>query len=291
MLDQRHKILLVPVQLSQFVYDNNLNKSFAIYLYLKLFAGDKISADDELFDKLKTELKMRDPKNRTFRKHFKKLLDENWIGFNPTSGIYHIRSFDYVRAINGFKKRRATKLFLQDLKQIQIYLVGVIINAEIYAQKYYWERVKRKPRTVTKQRGVTNQSRASFHPSKPKYYGICNRSIAKLLNCKYTRACTLKNAVAKAGYLTVRHRYKDFIKLRAADFYLRPMVSQTDPAIAKRLKFWRKWEDGVKYIQVVQQLHDEIIPQMQFKRVTAFAALKVPFGIIKGHFPLHAKAA
>ena len=260
-----------------------------IYI-LKLFAGDKLSADDKIFDKLRIELKMKDPKKRTFRKHFQKLLDDNWIGYNPKSRIYHIRSFDYIRAINGFKKRRATMLVLQDLKQIQIYLAAVIINTEIYSQKYFWERVKRRSWTATK-RGVAKQSRASFHPSKPKYFGISNRKLAKNLNCKYTRACQLKNAAAKAGYLTTRHRYEDIFVLEKADYNLRPMLAQKDPAYARRLRFWRQIIKGRKIVKVVRQLHDEIIPHMVYKKVTAFVSLRVPFEIIKGYFPKYKKAA
>lgn len=293
MLQKRHNILLVPVQISQFVYDNELTKPFSIYLYLKLLAGDKVAASDEVFNSLRTDLKMADPKNRTFRKHLQKLLDLNWIGYNAKSGIYHIRSFDHIRAVNGFKKCRATKLFLRDIKQIQIYLVGVIICSEIHGQKYYWEIVKRRSGTATKKRDVAKQSKASFHSSKPPYYGICNRKIARLLGCKYTRACTLKNAAAAAGYLTIRHRYLDVKELDKADYLLRPTLAEQNPQLARRLKFWRQIKNGNKIVKVVQQLHDEIIPHLEYKRVAGFAALKVPFAIIKGHLTKdsHAKAA
>src|ERR1043166_656696 len=101
MLSERQKILLVPVQVSEFVYDNGLTKPFSIFLYLKLFAGDKVSATDEVFAMLRQDLKMTDPKGRTFNKHFQQLLELNWIGYNAKSGVYHIRSFDYIRAVNG----------------------------------------------------------------------------------------------------------------------------------------------------------------------------------------------
>jgi hypothetical protein len=285
MLSQRHNILLVPSQISAFVYDNKLVKSFSIFLYLKMFAGDKVSATDEIFAKLRGDLKMIDPKGRTFQKHFQPLLDHNWIGYNSKSGVYHIRSFDYIRAVNGFKKRSATKLFLKDLLQLQVYLVGVLVCNEVYKQQFYWEKVKGKSRAATRKRDVANQSKAPRHSSQPAYYGICNDRIAHLLGCKYTRACVLKQAAADAGYLTNRHRYADIQELEKADYAFRPMFADGKPAVGKKLRFWRQIKDGKKIVKVVQQLHDEIIPHMQFKRTAKFSALKVPFSIIKGFLP------
>jgi hypothetical protein len=264
------------------VYLNGLHKSFAIFLYLKLLAGDKVSDKAPLWDSLHRDLKMNDPKGRTFRKHFQELLDRNWVGYNPLTGIYHIRSFDYLRAHYGFKKRSATELTLHDIKQIQVYLVGVLISAEINAHKYYWEKVKRKPRAATKKRGVANQSTASLSSqSRPPYYGLSNRRIAHHLGCKPTRACVLKKAAAQAGYLTIRHRYKDFKDLAQADYALRPALAQSKPAEAKRLRFWSPTVDGSRGIKVVLQQHDEIIPHLRSRRIRSFSALRVPFGVLK----------
>jgi hypothetical protein len=293
MLSERQKILLIPVEVTEFIYENGLIKPFSIFLYLKLFAGNKVSATDEVFAKLRQDLKMSDPKGRTFNKHFQQLLELNWIGYNAESGIYHIRSFAYIRAINGFKKRRATKLFLKDILQLQVYLVGVLLCTQVYAQKYYWEIAKGRSGTATNKRDVAKQSRASRRSSKPPYYGICNKRIAKLLCCKYTRACNLKKAAAKAGYITLRKHYADLKELDKADYNMRPIIAERRPELAKRMRFWRQIKNGNKMVKVVQQLHDEIIPNIEFKKIASFASLKVPFGIIKSFLPnqSHAKAA
>lgn len=283
MFSAGHNTLSVPVQISEFVFDNDLVKPFSIFLYLKLMAGDKVHDDDEVISQLKMDLKMSDPKNRTYRKHFQPLLDLNWIGYNQKSGIYHIRSFDYIRATNQFKQRRATMLCLKDIKQMQSYLVGVKINNIICNQIYHWEKLKRKRRTVT-QRDVTNQSKSSFHSSQPAYYGICNRKLAELLNCKYTRASTLKKEAAENGYIEVGHRYLDIAVLDKSDYQLRARLAQSDPAVAKRCKFWRKKVNGKYVIKLVQQLHDEITPLMTYKKIISFSNLKVPFVYKKGAF-------
>lgn len=283
MLSKRHNILIVPFQISEFVYQNRLTKPFSIFLYLKLFAGDKVSASDEVFDKLRTALNMADCKNRTFRKHLQKLLDLNWIGFNPKSGIYHIRSFDHIRAVNDFKSRRGTKVFLKDILQMQIYLVGVLICNKINDQIYHWEKIKRRPRTAAVNRDAANQSKAFVHPTQPKYFGLSNLKLAALLGCSYTRACVLKMEAAAAGYLNSSHRYLDIVILTEADYNLRPSLSTYNPAFAKRLKFWPQiTKDGKRIVKVVQQLHDQIVPLIEYKRLPAFSSLQVPFGIIRG---------
>jgi hypothetical protein len=290
MLSKRHQVFLLPVQISEYVLDHDLVRPFQIFLYLKMFAGDKIADTDPVFEKLRNDLRMTDPKNRTFKNHFKKLLELNWIGFNKKSGIYHMRSFDYIRAINGFKGRRATKLFYKDISQLQVYISAIMICKEIYAQKFYWERVKRRARTATIKRDVAMQAASSFLPSQPPYYGICNKTIARLLGCKYTNACNLKQAAANARYITTRHRYKDVAELLKLDYSLRANYALSKPLQAKKLRFWRQLKNGQKIVKVVLQLHDEIIPNMEFKRVSSFSALNVPFAVVKKFLPQNSSA-
>jgi hypothetical protein len=290
MLTQKNKSLLVPVEISIFIYDNKLIKPFAIFLYLKLFAADKVHAYDEVFTRVRKDLKMSDGQNRTFRKHFKKLLDLNWVGYNPKANIYHIRSFDFIRAKNVFNGRRATELILDDVLQLQVYLAGVIICLSILKQIYFWRVVKGRLGTAAK-KGAANQSRASRHPHAPSYFGVSNYTIARRLGCKSTRACQLKQAAAIAGYITRRHRYEDVKELDKADYLLRHMHAETKPGEAKRIRFWRPFDKKHQKIKVVMQLHDEIIPHIKFKIVKGFAELKVPSGLLKRHLASHNRAS
>jgi hypothetical protein len=265
MIQPLNQKLLVPIELLEFVYENKLFKSLTIFLLLKIYIGDKVCSNSEVFPFIKENFKMKDSKDRTFNKHFQRLLEMNWIGYNKKNKIYHIRSFKFLKELYQFRKKRSSEVYLKDIKQIQIYIVGVILCKAIYDQKYYWEKVKRL-RSATNYKGVANQAKTFCLPLKPNYYGLSNTKIAALLNCNYTRASVLKNAAFKLGYIHLFHHYEDVIELDKPDYYIRPKISLSQPQLAKRLRFWSKIRNGKRVVLIVRQLHDEILPNIPFKR-------------------------
>lgn len=98
--------------------------------------------------------------NRTYNKHFNKLIELNWINLNERSGIYHIRGFDRLRIEYNIRSKQATTLFYKHLKILDVFLVGVLLCAEVNKQKYFWEVVvRRKLRPVANKRDATNPAR------------------------------------------------------------------------------------------------------------------------------------
>ena len=268
MLPKNPGYLTVPVEIIELANNKGYLKPLAIYLYLKLFVGDKVSHQNKIFDQLCIDLKMTD--SRTFNKHISVLLSLNWIGYNKTSKIYHIRAFNYLRTVHELKSCQACITKLDDILQIQLYAIGVIINYAIRKQIYFQKRAKGILRTATKKGPVAKQSKVPRRSSILPYCGLSNRGLAKILRCKQTRACNLKNEAAKAGYLKNKHRYQDITILTKPDYLLRPTIFQGNQALANRVRFFSKKKGGDRRIIVVQQLRDEIIPLMAFKNVSGF---------------------
>lgn len=203
------------------------------------------------------------------------MLAENWIGFNPVSGYYFIRSFGYIRGKCHFTSRQATKFRIEDFKYLQVYLFAVCLCAIIRRQHYFWEVKRRKHRAVTSKADVTNHSRVfSKTPSRPPYYGLCNRMIAKHFGYSKTRACELKLAAAKLGYLNLVQHDQEIMVIGKRNYRLRSELEAQYPDLKGKIRFEiilverfkRKW----KMIRVSRQLHDEIIPQIEFKSVVKF---------------------
>lgn len=276
-LVQKYKSFLLPVRIAEFVYAGDFVKSFAIYLYLQLFAGSEVSENDEIFKRLCQDLKMNDPKGRTFGKHFKVLLDLKWIKHNQKLGIYQIRSFHHIRNHN-FEGEWATTLILKDIKHLQTYLVGVILCNDIRNQKCYCKRGKGKSGTEAKYRAAANQSGSFRSFYRPLYYGKSNDSISHLLGCSYTRACQLKLAAAEAGYIKNIPHFKVIRRWENGFYQSRAEIKDRDPELAKRLKFRKRAINGRLVTELVQQLPNEIVPLMQFKRISRFSELRIPFG-------------
>jgi hypothetical protein len=245
---------------------------------MKMFSDGKLREDSPVFEQMRNQLRLKD--KRTFDKHIGILIQLGWVGYNSRTGIYFIRSFDYVRLIYNFRKRTATTLYLKDIWHIQQYLVGVILSAEMRGQKYYWESVyRRKPRTATKKGDVAKHSKV--YSEVPNYYGLSVKAIAELLGCRTTRASVLKQQAAKAGYIKMKHHFAEYATLTEADFHFRPNLNDRFPALAGKFRIKKVKHNGTTSYKVLVQLHDEIIPNLAFKTVSKFNNLQVAPAIVR----------
>jgi hypothetical protein len=235
----------MPVQLTSYLFEKKLCKAFAVYVKLKQH-NDKIHAC-ELPHILTID-------KRTWQKHLKTLLALNWIGFNPKSNIYHVRGIDVIRNIHSFDSRRAYVMGSQDHHKLQIFLAAVLICNAAKDQQYF---KKIRPGAVVKKSGAANQSPVFD------YIALGNYKIAKILKCKQTRACVLKNKARKAGYLFTKKKLKE---IKNADANYRKVLSQARPIEAMRLRLIQG--------KVFRQLPDEIIPNLQFKKLAKLSIQK-----------------
>lgn len=280
--------LQIPVEISQYVFANDLVRSFGIYLYLKMHSSGKVHQHSQVFQNMRRELGMKD--QRTFDKHMGVLLGENWIGFNAVSGYYFVRGFGYIRGKYHFTTRQATKFRIEDFKYLQVYLFAVCLCAIVRRQHYFWEVKRRKRRAVTKQTDVTNHSRVfSKNSPKPPYYGLSNRMIAKHFGYSKTRACELKMSATRLGYLALIQHDEEIMVIGKRNYRLRADLESLYPDLKGKIRFEiiiverfkRKW----KMIRVFRQLHDEIIPKIQFKSVAKFNNLQLSV-FVKREFKL-----
>jgi hypothetical protein len=285
----RHAYVNVPVELSRYVLTQGLEKAFALYLFLKLFSDGKIHQQSSVFDELRRLLKMKD--NRTFKNQIEKLKDLGWIGFNPASGYYFIRSFDHLRFKLAINNRQGTKLYPDDLKNIKAYLTGVVITAEIHGQKHAIESLQKKlAKTEVKQRDASKQSgKGQFIPQ---YFGLCNQSIADLLLCSKTRACQLKQAAELCGYINTTHQFKHFATLSKADYHLRNVINDMGPALRGRLRFMPGCDKNrAPVVHVFEQLYDEINPLLKITTLPKFGNLRISSGVRKKGSNVHSEIA
>ncbi len=224
----------IPVQLSEFVIHNRLTNTFKVYLHLKAI-NDKIN---------RVDLPITGTK-KTFLKHLKKLLKLNWIGYNENARVYHVRGFDAVRKLEGFKKRRAVKFGFTDTGNLQTFLAASVICSAIQDQNYYKRKIAG---AAAKKKGVARQ-----RPLFP-YNALSNYKIAKLLGCKQTRATVIKNRAIKLNYLRTIKHYRH----QSDDSNYRKFLYDQKPHEAARMRLIQG--------KVFRQLPDEIIPKMIFKR-------------------------
>lgn len=263
----------IPVGIIDFVLKNKMAKAFQLFIYLKCYSGGKVHEHSSLFYSLPGALEIKD--QRTIRDYLAKLQSFNWIGYNEKSGYYFIRGFDAIRKKHNIKSRKAAIFDYRDIAHLATgFLPGAAICSNIKAQQFFWQVSKRRQaKFATKILGVANQNFPASGTA-PKYYGLSNKRIAELLHCRQTRACELKQQAELAGYLTSKTKFEDITVLPKPDYHIREVFRAHHPELGKRVRFKTKMAKGKKVVAVVRQLHNEIIPNIQFKNVKRFSKIR-----------------
>jgi hypothetical protein len=266
--------ICIPVELIRYVIREKLGKAFALFIYLKCHSSGKVHEDSPLFLSAPTMLGIKD--QRTFHSYLSKLQGLNWVGYNVRSRYYFIRGFDFIRKSLHLKSRKAA---IFDHREIDLFangfLQGVLICERIKAQQYYWEVSPRKQaKFATKTLGVANQNFTASDASRPPYYGLSNKAIAELLNCKMTRACELKQQAESGGYLRTKKHFEVIARLPKPDFMIKKTIAANHPELGKRVRFRARRIRKQTVIEVLRQLHDEILPQIGFKNIKRFIKIK-----------------
>lgn len=296
----------IPTQLADYVIQNDLVKSFQIYMYFKCCSNGCVNNKSEVFSNVKQALKIST--NRTFKKHFEKLIELNWVGYNPNSKNYFIRSIDTIRIQHNFTKRQSATFNYKDINTFREFLCAVLVSANIKGQKFYFEvGQKRKTETAGKTLVTALQVKSSFSSASqnwvprrlindkasiksktvdveiPDYYGMSLLTIAEKIGRSKTTACDLKQSMSKAGYIKIVPHIQVIDTLQNRDFTYRNKFYSAYPELIGRLSF-RKRKIKTKseaeesenkkektVIDVVLILHDEIIPTISFKKVSKFS--------------------
>ena len=265
----------VPVELLSYVQQHKLVKTFQVFMYMKCMSASKMRNTDAAFTGIAGALAIKD--RRTLNKHINRLAKLNWIGFNPETGEYYIRGIGFIRKQQGFKKRKAATFYFKDVKEMQAFVAGSIISANIKAQQYFWEvapRTRRKSATmnmdVARQDGSCPSDAMT---QKPAYYGIGVKGIAKLLFCKATRACELKQEAEKAGFIKTRKKFREIGTYHGRNHKLKEAYGYAHPNKVKAIRFKTVTRKKKKFVVMLEQLHDEIKPNVPFKKVKRFLHL------------------
>jgi len=260
----------IPVQLLEYVQENKLVKAFAVFMYLKCMSGGKMRNTQDAFIAMPEVIGIKD--TRTINKHLKTLLKLNWIGFNTATDDYFVRGIGYIRKQHGFKQRKAATFHFKDIQKMQAFVAGSIISSNIKAQQYFFEVAQRgRLKSATMNQGVAKQDRSLTSTAtiqKPAYYGLGIYSMAKILFCKPTRACELKQEAEAAGFIKAQNKFREIATFEKSDTTIRGKMAYAEDV--KRIRFKKIRRNKKNMVAMLEQLHDEIKPKVDFKKIKRF---------------------
>lgn len=235
-------------------------KALQVFLYLKS-KGDIINEKMIDFKDIKKVIKVCT--RRTFNKHIGKLIQLNWIGYNKGSKNYFIRSFKKICLGNNFVKKSGVVFDYSNFSQFKSFVEASIICHDINKQEYACKKAFIKKMGIAAlKKGGALQAENRLYLGFAAYSGKSNVGLSKLLHCGKSQANRAKINAKKNRYLNTR---KHIRVLEELDGYNRAIKS--DFGNSNNIQFRTVKINGKKITQVYQQLHDEIIPMLRFKRI------------------------
>lgn len=84
----------IPKSVVEFVVRNKLERCFSVYLYLKIKYSGIVHESQLNFEDSKELIGISDI--RTIKKYVKQLINLNLLGYNPETGFYFTRGFQYL---------------------------------------------------------------------------------------------------------------------------------------------------------------------------------------------------
>lgn len=285
----------IPTEIASYVFHHKLVKPFQVYMYLKCCNDGIVNRKSDAFSQISEVLGFNS--HNTVNKYLKAAIRLNWIGYNAISQNYFVRGMDKLRARYGFYKRQSALFHLKDIQEMEPFLASVIVSSKIRNQKSYFEENESKRlKTAVKKTGAALQVRASSDSfqnwvprrvvnkiavtnskkkmeKRPDYYGYSNRTLARLLNCSKTTATELKHRMEQLCFIETIPHTQVITVLEKRDYNYRRNLYKAMPELTGKVFFRvgllksRKNVRPKKVVEVVQQLHDEIIPKIKITRV------------------------
>ncbi len=189
--------ILIPVELCQFVLKNKLTTSLKLLIFLKMRYGGAVKEENIEHSLIRLMLKFKSDK--TIKKHFKKLIDLNWIGVNPQSNWVFIRGFESIRKQFHFIKRASVEINLGEINNIKEICFAALATALIAVKK-------RKNWNLSKRGGAPKRGGA-LQPL-PFAFPIAIRVFSKILNLSVSTIHFLKESCKMKGYIYTKRNLK-----------------------------------------------------------------------------------
>ena len=188
--------LLIPIELCSYTITNSFYSPFQLYIHLKSSCSGKTKLMPNDLKTIAESLGFKSEK--TVKNNLNILLQNNWVGFNPKSGMYFIRSFNQVMFQNGFTRRAAAEFDTREIKNLNEFLTAAIIKKLINFKVW-------KLREAERKKGRSRQTSRKF----PLFFDIANNYLAKILCISKNKAFRLKENAVETNY---RETQKVFVK-------------------------------------------------------------------------------
>ncbi len=194
--------LVIPVEMISYALRNKFFRPLQLYILLKYYCSGKTRLKKE--DKIYLAEQIGYSSIRSVNNNLNKLQVIDWIGYNPNSNVYFIRSFEGIRAKMGFIWRTGVCYNFHDWKisEFKGFCIAAVIGNLINHQKRAKWMFERKSR------------RSSQNIQKPSsdFFPVSNIALAKVLNVSQSTAFRYKQLAQGVGGVQILKSWKSMPK-------------------------------------------------------------------------------
>lgn len=201
--------MTLPIEWIYLVVNRRLFRSAQVYLYLKSISDGKTCIQPELVNEITEVLGLKSGK--TTKKAIEKLLELNWVGYNPASKYYFVRSFKNVAFLHGFSRKTVAKFEIEYLGELKAYLIGAIIEDLIRKQKRRIRKLKVDTNNSEREHLRAERYKGrSFQPEEAtaSFFPLANKALAKILHISVQTAFEYKKLAKEQGYIEIKKNFK-----------------------------------------------------------------------------------
>jgi len=243
------KNLLVPIELLRYGIRNRCLPKVRVYLYLKYGSNGRITNFSITNVEVKNVLNIKT--QITLVRHIDWLKVHHLVNYDKTKDILFLRGWGRLYSVFSFTAKTGVLIEKKDFKKFREFAFSAVVGWMVNRQKVReWKRGRKQGRSIQ-----------SFPPPFS-YCGHSNIVISRELDLSVGMVSRLKQSSVKYGYLVANSKFKP-LNLNADNYYY---YLKSFPENYGRLR--------IKQRKLVLQTHDEIKPELSFKRKQLYTLKK-----------------
>ena len=185
----------IPIELCAFAFRKKFVRPVQLYVLLKSICDGTIKLSKPYKKAIAKKIGFKTIKS--VNNNIKLLMARNWVGYDKTSDVYYIRSYDRVMQSEDMKRGLRATFQLKDIKKMRAFLFGAVLTKLVAYQNW------RKTRELERIKGRSTPGSRD----RQTYYPIANLAIKKILRISISTAFELKKQAEIAGYIKVKKAF------------------------------------------------------------------------------------
>lgn len=172
-----------------------MNSPMKLLIVLKMRSSGKIKINNLELQEIAKALKVC---TKTVRNNLNKLQDLKWVGYNPKSKYYHIKSFQRIKNLYDYTAKTVALFHFKDVLKIKEFIaaasIGILINHKIKTNKKL-----RRAQAGGKASRSTHSTSANINSLIP----VANKGLAMCWKKSKSYAYNMKVRAEDAGFIEI----------------------------------------------------------------------------------------